>query len=127
MKNTRTLITAAGIALLMPLAGSALASDDDSVRCGRELMTQEEFAEHRARMWNLPPAEREAYREAHHEAMEARAAAQGVTLPDEPRSQGQGRGPGPGQGLGKGLARAGYERPCPGPGYGPRGGGYVDD
>jgi len=77
-------------------------AEDDFVY-GRELMTQQELAEHRAHMRSLKTEqEREAYRLEHHKLMQERAREQGKTLPDAPRSGGgQGMGPG-GGGMGPG-------------------------
>ncbi len=92
MKARKTIITTAGIALLIPLAGTVTAGDEYPVRHGRDLMSDEEFAAHRAAMANMTPAERESYRAARHESMKERAARQGVTLPDQPvRGMGYGR------------------------------------
>ena len=49
--------------------------------CGRDLMTPEEAAEHRAKMWSAKtPEERDAYRAQHHAAMMERAKERGATL-----------------------------------------------
>ena len=71
---------------------------------GYQLMTEQERAEHRAKMQSFQTEqEREAYRQQHHKMMQERARAQGITLPDEPMPRGQGRGMGPGPGPGKGM------------------------
>jgi hypothetical protein len=76
---------------------------------GYQLMTEQERAEHRAKMRSFQTEqEREAYRQEHHKMMQERAKAQGVTLPDEPMPRGQGRGMGQGYRGGQG----------PGSGYG---------
>lgn len=77
---------------------------------GRDLMTPEERAQHRAQMRAArTPEEREALRQAHHAAMVQRAKERGVTLPAQPPMRGMGRGQGgPGRGMGMG----------PGPGAG---------
>ncbi|MDZ7752813.1 MAG: hypothetical protein U5S82_14365 [Gammaproteobacteria bacterium] len=92
MKARKTIITAAGIALLIPLAGTVMAGDEYPIRHGRDLMSDEEFATHRAAMVNMTTEERQAYRVARHESMKERAAEQGVTLPDEPGMRGRGMG-----------------------------------
>ncbi len=84
MKTTKTTLCAAGIALLIPLAGTVTAGEGNPVRHGRDLMSAEEFANHRAAMANMTAEERESYRAARHESMKERAAGQGVSLPDEP-------------------------------------------
>ncbi len=76
---------------------------------GRELMTKEEWLEHRDKMRTLGPDERERYREEWHKKMVERAREKGITLPDKP-----GRGPGPGARWGRGR---GYGRTW----WGPRG------
>jgi uncharacterized membrane protein YgcG len=70
---------------------------------GSQLMTQQERAQYRAHMRSLRTAqERERFRMEHHERMQERAQARGVTLPDMPPARG-GRGMGPGgQGMGPG-------------------------
>ena len=65
---------------------------------GSQLMTQQERAQYRAHMRSLRTAqERERFRMEHHERMQERAQARGVTLPDMPPARG-GRGMGPGGG-----------------------------
>ncbi len=72
---------------LAPAPGHA--EDSDETRpaapsepvCGRDLMTPEEAAEHRAKMWSArTPEERDAYRAQHHAVMMERAKERGVTL-----------------------------------------------
>lgn len=83
------------------------AQDRDRVQdqiYGSQLMTLQERTEYRAKMRALKTAqEREAYRLAHHQQMQARARAQGVTLPDEPPVGGMGVAPGPAAGSGSGM------------------------
>jgi hypothetical protein len=90
---------------------------------GSQLMPPQERAEHRDKMRNLPPSEREAYRTQHHEAMKERAESMGLSIPDQPPAyRGFGR-----RGLGYGYGRGGrgywvpgYRRGNPwygGPGY----------
>lgn len=82
---------------LAMLLGAAAVQAEDYVY-GRELMTEQELAEHQATMRSLKTEEaREAYRMAHHEKMQERAQAQGVKLPDEAPAAGR-RGDGPGRG-----------------------------
>ena len=70
---------------------------------GRQLMTEQELAEHRNQMRNLrTEQEREAYRMEHHKRMQERARERGVTLPEEPMQRGKGMGMGKGQGMGQG-------------------------
>ena len=73
---------------------------------GSQLMTAQERSEYRSRMRSAKSVEeREKIRLQHHEAMQARAAERGVTLPDTPppRGMGQGMGPGGGMGPGRGM------------------------
>lgn len=77
---------------------AAPASGDDAV-CGRDLMSADELAEHRAKMRSLAPQERAAYRAQHHAQMAARAQERGVTLdPMQCPHGGMGMGAGPGRG-----------------------------
>jgi hypothetical protein len=101
MNIRKSLPIAVGIALLVAAAGGTLASSDEpyEYRYGYQLMSPEERAEHRNRMRSLETEEaREAYRREQHETMRARAAEEGVILPDEPRARPQGRGQGRGRG-----------------------------
>ncbi len=58
----------------------------------RQLMSPNEWRQHQATLWSLPPAQREVYRAQHHEQMKRRAAAQGVVLPHQPPPMGLGMG-----------------------------------
>ena len=69
---------------------------------GSQLMTQQERLEYRNKMRNAKTyQEREQIRLEHHKAMQERAKAQGLTLPDMPPAMGGGMGPG-GGGMGPG-------------------------
>ncbi|MFZ5621386.1 MAG: hypothetical protein ACOY5W_10220 [Pseudomonadota bacterium] len=100
----RTLIgglAGAVAALALGMAMPALAEDE--VIYGRELMTEQELAEHRAKMRSLrTEQEREAFRMEHHKLMQERAKERGVTLPDEPGPRGKGMGMRDGRGMGQG-------------------------
>ena len=86
---------------------------------GYQLMTEQERAEHRAKMQSFQTEqEREAYRQQHHKMMQERARAQGITLPDEPMPRGQGRGMGPGKGMGSGQGMGGGQGMGQGKGQG---------
>lgn len=75
----------------------------EEVIYGRQLMTQKEMNEYRAKMRTAKTAdEREKLRKAHHDKMAARAKERGVKIPDEPPARGPGMGPGPGKGMGPG-------------------------
>lgn len=73
---------------------------------GHPLLTPEERAAHREAMLNAKtPEERQALRDQQHKRMQERAAAQGITLPDEPGPHGRGwkHGGGPGYGGRRGF------------------------
>ena len=96
-----TLLSAISFSLLMLISPTTISEE---AVYGYQLMTEQERAEHRTKMRSFnTEAEREAYRRQHHEMMQERARAQGVTLPDEPMPRGQGGGMGKGQGQGQGY------------------------
>lgn len=106
--DRRTFITMLSAISMITLFNITPASFADEPIYGYQLMTEQERAEHRAKMQSFQTEqEREAYRMEHHKMMQERAKAQGVTLPDEPMPRGQGRGMGPGPGAGQGGG-AGY-------------------
>ncbi|MBI5462186.1 MAG: hypothetical protein HY941_08395 [Gammaproteobacteria bacterium] len=95
MKRRNVLSGLAAVAAVTWLSVALPAQAEEEFVYGRELMTQQEMAEHRARMRSLKTEqEREAYRLEHHQQMQERARAQGKVLPDEPGPQGRGMGPG---------------------------------
>ncbi|WP_455206918.1 hypothetical protein [Kaarinaea lacus] len=97
------LVSALSMIMLVQIAPLGFA---DEPIYGYQLMTEQERAEHRAKMQSFQTEqEREAYRQEHHKMMQERAKAQGVTLPDEPMPRGQGRGMGPGMGAGQGMGQ----------------------
>jgi len=78
----------------------------DQTVYGWQLMTEQERAEHRAKMKSMKTKEeRERYRMEHHQKMQERAKQRGVTLPDEPQQRGKGMGNGSGSGQGGGRGR----------------------
>jgi hypothetical protein len=86
---------------------------------GWQLITPEERATHRDAMLNAKtPEARQALRLQQHQLMRERAAAQGMTLPDEPSPYGRGWNQGRGPGHGAGAAHGGG-RGCRGFGPGP--------
>jgi hypothetical protein len=118
----RTLRFAAALVLAVAAAPlAAHAKDPEKTKpaeqepvCGRDLMTADEMAEHRAKMWSAKtPAERDAYRAEHHAQMVKRAQERGVTL-DPAGCPGGGMGPGRGQG-GPGWHRGGPPGTTPPP------------
>lgn len=112
----RGLISAGAGATLLGLGlGPIIAAAVQEERaCGRQLMTPEEIAEHRAKTRSLgTQQDREAYRQEHHKRMQERAKEMGMALPEAPGPQGKGMGPGYGQSQGMGAHR----------GRGMRGGG----
>jgi len=103
LMNASLKFLAAAMAAAGLLSGVAPAADQERTQQqlttrDQELMTDQERAEHAARMRSAQPAEeRDRYRTEHHEAMQERARVEGVTLPDMPPA---GRGPGTGMGMG---------------------------
>jgi hypothetical protein len=124
MRKTRTtgFVAAAAVSLLaLGMSASAMAQNQtrdqtrDQTRLqdpiyGSQLMTLPERNEYRTRMRSLKTEqEREAFRLEHHQQMQERARAKGITLPETPPARGMGAGMGAGTGPG----------PGPGPGGGP--------
>ena len=92
----------------MAAAQTAPSVADDTPIYGSQLMTQQERIDFRAKMRAATTdAERDQLRLDHHAQMKARAAAKGVTLPDEPPARGGGKGMGPGPGMGGGMGPGG--------------------
>jgi len=97
---------------------------------GYRMMNDQERNEYREKMRNARSAdERQALRDEHHKAMQARAKERGVTLPDSPPPgkgpqgmgpRGEGMGPGGGMGPGAGMGPGGGMGPGAGKGPGPR-------
>ena len=79
---------------------------------GSQLMTEQERNAYRVKMQAAKTEQaREALRHEHHEEMQKRAKAKGMTLPDEPPPQGAGMGVGAGAGKAMGTgAGGGYGR-----------------
>jgi hypothetical protein len=103
MMIKQTLMVSTLAAALSLSAGFALAANQDEQIYGSQLMTQQERNEHRDKMRAAKTAEeQEQIRKEHHEQMEERAKASGVTLPDEPPARGTGMGPGGSAGPGGG-------------------------
>ena len=110
----KTLFLSALVSALSLSAGYALAADPQAAKenaqiqkqeqvYGSQLMTQEEQMAYRAKMRAAKTTEeREQLRKEHHEQMQERAKARGVTLPAEPPASGGGMGPGGGMGSGGG-------------------------
>lgn len=73
---------------------------------GRQLMSQEEWQEHRQKMQGMSEEERERYREEWHKKMTERARERGIAMPESPGPRGGG-GPRPGGGPGRGMGRGG--------------------
>ena len=88
------------------LSGNALMADEPIY--GSQLMTQQERQEYRTKMQSLKTKEeRERFRIEHHEKMQERAKAQGLTLPDKPPAVGGGMGTGVGSGGASGSGGGG--------------------
>jgi hypothetical protein len=84
-----------------PAERAAAAAQEAEAIYGRDLMTPNEIAEHRAQMQAAKTAEeRERIRAEHHSRMRQRAKERGVEIPETPPRTGQGHGPGPGAGHG---------------------------
>ena len=110
----KTLVLSALVSALSLSAGYALAVDPQAAKenaqvqkqeqvYGSQLMTQEEQMAYRAKMRAAKTTEeREQLRKEHHEQMQERAKARGVTLPAEPPASGGGMGPGGSMGSGGG-------------------------
>lgn len=104
----QTLVTSLSAISMITLINIAPVTFADEPIYGYQLMTEQERAEHRAKMQSFQTEqEREAYRQEHHKMMQERAKVQGITLPDEPMpyGQGQGRGTDPGMGQGQGMGK----------------------
>jgi len=109
MKRTIFILCTLMGAFSMP-AGNAMAADPQPVQelagaqaqeqvYGSQLMTIDERNEYQAKMRAAKTAEeRELLRTEHHQRMQERAKARGMTLPDEPPARGGGMGMGPGGG-----------------------------
>ena len=110
----KTLVLSALVSAWSLSAGYALAGDPQTAKeeaqvqkpeqvYGSQLMTQEEQMAYRAKMRATKTTEeRQQLRKEHHEEMQERAKARGVTLPAEPPASGGGMGPGGGMGSGGG-------------------------
>jgi hypothetical protein len=84
-------------------------AQDQEYIYGSQLMTEQERAEHRAKMRAAKTdQEREKVRLDHHKKMQARAKERGVTLPDEPLPRGGGKSQGPGAGSTDAPGGGGY-------------------
>ena len=80
---------------------------------GQHMMTQQEMADHRARMHAAKtPEEREKIRQQHHQQMVERAKQRGISLPEQPLGPpaGAGQGMGMGMGMGRGMGPPGAAR-----------------
>ena len=108
MKRTNVSLSLAAL-LAVGIAGAAMSvAAEDDITYGRELMTEQERAEHRERLRSMETeAEREAYRKEQHERMQERAREQGEVLPDEPQQRGTGMGYGSRDGSGGGMGQGG--------------------
>jgi opacity protein-like surface antigen len=116
MKHLSTLAVALSMAMLASAQAADLVQDQTRTQTqatqqvqnreqvyGSELMTPQERTEYQNRMRSMKTEqEREALRLEHHKQMQARAKAQGKTLPDMPPA-GHGGGMGPGMGPSGGM------------------------
>jgi hypothetical protein len=118
MKHQRILTFLSAIGMVAAIGITTVNAADQPIY-GSQLMTEQERAEHRAKMQSFQTEqEREAYRQQHHQMMQQRARAQGITLPDQPMPRGQGRGMGPGMGQGQGMGPGMGQGRGMGPGMG---------
>ncbi len=126
------MVSTLATALILP-TGFALAADAEPAQVktqtqqqekiyGSQMMERQERTEYRTKMRAAKTAEeREQIRKEHHEQMQERAKARGVTLPDEPPARGGGMGGGgmgPGGGMGGGMGGGGMGGGGKGPGGG---------
>ena len=118
----------AGLLVLTVMPSIATAAEEEVIY-GRQLMTEQEIAEHRERMRSSnTEQERAAYRQEQHKRVQERAKEMGVTLPDVagPRGEGMGigrgsgmgprEGSGRGQGMGRGMGAQDHSGMGRGPG-----------
>ena len=101
MKDISLLLASALPAVLIMHGGITLAAEQsrnqDGIQSkkqvyGRELMTEQERAEHHAKMQAAETAqERQQIRRKQHELMKQRASERGLSLPDEPPAKKNGR------------------------------------
>jgi hypothetical protein len=131
--NARAIIATAAATAMMTITVSLFAADTPPAGAaaqksepiyGYRMMSDAERNDYRKRMREArSEQERQAVRDEHRKAMEARATERGVTMPGHrgPHAGG-GYGPGgqgPGNGSGKGpRAECPSGQECPGPGYG---------
>lgn len=95
MSKSTKIMSAIGLAIAL----SASYVYAEEVVYGSQLMTQQERIEYRNKMRSAKTyEEREQIRLEHHKAMQERAKAKGLTLPDMPPAAGGGMGPGGGMG-----------------------------
>lgn len=108
MRKSRWIMSAMGVAIALAGLGVSVApAQDEQTIYGSQLMTRQERIEYRAKLRSANTyEEREQIRLEHHRAMQARAKAQGMTLPDTPPAMGGGMGSGSGgMGPGGGMGR----------------------
>ena len=83
---------------------SQVEAQEQEMIYGSQLMTPQERGDYRALMRAAKsPEERQTIQQQHHEQMQERARAQGLTLPDEPPAQGMRKGMGSGDGMSGGM------------------------
>jgi hypothetical protein len=90
-------MTLTSVLFLIVIFGGLMTSSfaEEDIIYGRQLMTPEEIAQHRAKMRSFQTEqERATYRLEHHRKMQQRAEIQGFTLPETPMERGSGMGVG---------------------------------
>ena len=123
MKANQLTRMALAIGASLMLSTAMAATTPEPPIYGSQLMTQQERIEFRDKLRTATTqAERDKIRLEHHDQMKARAAAKGITLPDEPPMRGAGMGPGAGPGMGQGAGTGQGAGNGPGGGAGPGGG-----
>jgi len=107
--------------LMLPISSPSYSDEQVGPPYGHNLMSQEEWQEHREAMRQLSVEERHEYRKRIHAEMKERAQERGIEIPDEvPDWAGHGMGPGHGMEIGKGMGPGKGKGPAPGR----RGGAY---
>ena len=113
-------VLASGVAVLTALPGmSPLAMAAEPVIYGSQLMTKQERLDYRAKLRSAKTVEERAQiRAEHHKAMQERAKARGVKLPDAPPARPMHQGKQPGANRGQGGMGGGQGGNGPGNGQG---------
>jgi hypothetical protein len=118
MKRTQAIVATLVCSLMLPTSFALAAGQSDDAQekvekqqqeqiYGSQMMSEQERHEYRARMHAAKTQqEREQIRLEHHERMQERAKAMGMSLPDTPPPTGGGMGQGMGHGMGGGKGKS---------------------